>query len=161
MKWITHQTGAVLGALALGLPWPGIAAAGAGAVFPDVIDQKISGLAATRRGRQKIFNKIHRGPSHWFGWWLLLLAVLAVWPPLARDAAAGFVFGALSHIALDMLTPQGVPLRPFSRRGRLALPVCSTGKAGEYVFLALLLAAGGLYFRHALEPALAAAMRYF
>lgn len=163
MKWITHQTGAVLGALALGMPWPGIVAAGAGAVFPDVIDQKVSKLGGSRAARQKIFNKIHRGPSHWLGWWLALFLLALAWPlpALARDAAAGFALGAISHVALDMLTPQGVPLYPFSRKGKLAVPICSTGKAGEYVFLLLMLACGVFWFKDSLKPALVAVMRYF
>lgn len=163
MKWITHQSGAILGALVMGMPWPGVAAAGAGAIFPDVIDLKVSSLGGSRAGRQKIFNRIHRGPSHWFGWWLMLLLLFPVWPlpALVRDAAAGFLLGALSHVAFDMLTPQGIPLLPFSRRGKLALPVCTTGKPGEYLFLLLLWLAGGVWFGEELAPALKAAMRYF
>ncbi len=162
MKWITHQTGAVLGALALGMPWPAVVAACAGAVFPDLIDQKISALSPTRKGRQKIFNKIHRGASHWLGWWLALFVMLPSWPlpELLRDAGVGFAFGAMSHAVFDMLTPHGVPLLPFSRRVRVAVPLCSTGGAGEYLFLALMLGCGIFYFQKDLAPVLEAAMRY-
>lgn len=162
MKWITHQTGAFLGGLMLGMPWPGIAAAGLGAVFPDIIDQKISGLGATRKKRQKIFNQIHRGSSHWIGWWfpLFLLALSLPLPALARDAAAGFTFGAVSHVMLDMLTPQGVPVWPFSRQGKISVPLCATGKAGEYVFLLVMLACGAFWFQDAIKLLLPAILRY-
>ena len=51
MKWITHQATAVAAALALHLPAAGVAAACVGAVMPDVLDQRMAGLAPTRRGR--------------------------------------------------------------------------------------------------------------
>lgn len=150
MKWITHQTGAALGSLALGLSLPAIGASVAGAVFPDMIDQSLSRLAPTKEGRQQIFNRIHRGPSHWFGWWLaLFLAVLALpMPALARDIALGFAAGCLGHIALDMLTPRGVPFWPFSHKFKLALPICSTGSWREWAFLGAMLVCAWVFLRH-------------
>ena len=110
MKWITHQATAVAAALALHLPVAGVAAACAGAVLPDVLDQRMAGLAPTKRGRQKLFNAIHRGTTHWFGWWLVLCAAAFALPgpelgPMGRDVLLGLGFGGLSHVALDMLTP--------------------------------------------------------
>lgn len=141
MKWITHQATAVAAALALHLPAAGVAAACAGAVLPDMLDQRMAGLAPTRRGRQRIFNAVHRGITHWFGWWLGLCVAAFVLPaaelgPIGRDVLLGLGFGGLSHVALDMLTPSGVPLTPFSRRNRVSLRLCSTGSLGEYCFLA-------------------------
>ena len=138
MKWITHQAAAVGAALALHLPPAGVLAACVGAVLPDVLDQRLAGLAPTRRGRQKVFNRIHRGATHWFGWWLALFLAALFWhlPPLGRAALTGLAFGGLSHVALDMLTPQGVPLQPFSRKGRFSLKLCASGSLGEYCFLA-------------------------
>lgn len=151
MKWITHQATAVAAALALHLPWEGVAAACAGAVLPDVLDQRMAGLAPTRRGRQKIFNAIHRGTTHWFGWWLALCAAVLVLPSsslghLERDALLGLGFGGLSHVVLDMLTPSGVPLLPFSRQNKISLKLCSTGSLGEYCFLACVVGASWLLF---------------
>ena len=83
MKWITHQATAVAAALALHLPLGGVAAACAGAVLPDVLDQRMAGLAPTRRGQQKIFNAIHRGTTHWFGWWLAVCVAALVLLPLS------------------------------------------------------------------------------
>ena len=141
MKWITHQATAVAAALALHLPFGGVAAACAGAVLPDVLDQRMAGLAPTRRGQQKIFNAIHRGTTHWFGWWLAVCVAALVLPgaslgTLGRDALLGLGFGGLSHVLLDMLTPSGVPLTPFSRQNKISLKLCSTGSLGEYCFLA-------------------------
>ncbi|MBQ4568006.1 MAG: metal-dependent hydrolase [Desulfovibrio sp.] len=147
MKWMTHQAAAVGLGLALHLPPAGIAAACFGAILPDVLDQRVAGLAPTARGRQRVFNRIHRGTSHWLGWWLVIfLAVLAlpVSPPI-KAALSGLAFGAASHVLLDMLTPQGVPWHPFSRKGRFSFKLCSTGSLGEYCFLALLLAALWLF----------------
>ena len=150
MKWITHQAAAVGAALALHLPPAGVAEACAGAVLPDVLDQKLAGLARTPRGRQKIFNRIHRGATHWFGWWLaLFLAALVLGlPPLQRAVLTGLGFGGLSHVVLDMLTPHGVPLQPFSRKGRFSLRLCATGSVGEYCFLAAIALAVWFFMGH-------------
>lgn len=151
MKWITHQATAVAAALALHLPWEGVAAACAGAVLPDVLDQRMAGLAPTRRGRQKVFNAVHRGTTHWFGWWLALCVAALCVPPhalgeLGGQALLGLGFGGLSHVALDMLTPSGVPLTPFSRRHKVSLRLCSTGSIGEYCFLACVAGVSWLFF---------------
>lgn len=137
MKWITHQTGAVFLGLALGLSPAGVASASVGALVPDIVDQKVSNLGSTRAQRQRIFNKIHRGTSHWFGWWLAMLAGAFCFPLqfIPSDALAGVAFGGLSHVALDMLTPYGVPVLPFSRKTRVSLNMCKTGSAAEYIFL--------------------------
>ena len=148
MKWITHQTAAVAAALALHLPLEGVAAACVGAVLPDVLDQRVAGLAGGKKTRQKVFNAIHRGTTHWFGWWLaLLLAALVAsapaLPPAWRGVPPGLGLGGLSHVLLDMLTPAGVPLLPFSRKSRISLHLCATGSLGEYCFLAC--AAGAVW----------------
>jgi inner membrane protein len=118
MKWITHQTAGVGAALALHLPLEGVVAACLGAILPDKLDQAI---AKRSRNPQRTFNQIHRGTTHWFGWWVAILLV------------------ACSHVVLDMLTPSGIPLHPFSRKNKLSFKVCSTGSVGEYVFLGVML----------------------
>lgn len=144
MTWPTHQAGAVVAALALDMPPLAVFAAFLGAVLPDMADQSLSRLAPGKRMRQKMFNRIHRGNSHWFGWWLLffMLPLAFALPEFAREILAGFALGGLSHVMLDMFTPRGVPLLPVGPARNLAIPVCSTGKPGEYVILALLIAAG-------------------
>lgn len=164
MKWFTHQSIAVGTALALGLPPAGVAGVIFGSVLPDVVDQRLSRLTPHP---QKTFNCIHRGASHWFGWYAALLVMALVWPQIIHlptdlwgllgdvrlprgftafakaqspSLLAGIAFGALMHVALDMLTPSGVPLTPFSRKNKFSLKVCSTGSVGEYVFLVVGLA---------------------
>ena len=65
---------------------------------------------------------------------------------LGRDALLGLGFGGLSHVLLDMLTPSGVPLTPFSRQNKLSFKLCSTGSLGEYCFLACVTGATWLFF---------------
>ena len=152
MRWVTHQVAAVAAALIIHLPPAGIAAAFVGGVLPDVFDQKIAGLS---RDRQRAFNRVHRGVTHWFGLWLGVLALSLVAPPglpaewfaLWRPVCFGLALGGLSHVVLDMLTPQGVPLLPFSRRNRFSLRLCRTGGLGEYIFLAAMLVGMGLFLR--------------
>lgn len=151
MKWITHQTGAGLCALSLGLgPMAGVCAL-LGGIVPDLIDQKLSRMAG-KANRQKVFNRIHRGGSHWFGWWLALFIVVMILPQagffngLIKDLVAGVAIGALSHVGLDALTPRGVPLLPLKTPLSIALPLCSTGKASEYIFLAAMVSAALFFY---------------
>lgn len=140
MRWITHQTGAIAAGLSLSLSQVSIIAAIAGSVFPDVMDQCISKFGTTPKTRQKIFNRIHRGSTHWFGWWIILfLFALTYLPALAKDVIAGFMLGGISHILLDMLTPSGIPLLPFSHKNKVSLNLCVTGHLSEYGFLAFLI----------------------
>lgn len=153
MKWVTHQTVAVGAAFMLGMPLVGLGAAWLGGILPDVLDQK---RAALSRNPQKTFNRIHRGATHWFGWWValwvlglalapspwfmgqaLLTQYLSSIPPEFGPALAGLGFGAFSHIVLDSCTTSGVPLTPFSRKNKFSFKLCRTGGAGEYVALAI------------------------
>ena len=138
MKWITHQTAGVGAALALHLPLEGGVAACLGAILPDKLDQAI---AKRSRNPQRTFNQIHRGTTHWFGWWvaILLVACSHLVPPHWQPALLGIGLGGISHVVLDMLTPSGIPLHPFSRKNKLSFKVCSTGSVGEYVFLGVML----------------------
>lgn len=149
MKWITHQVGAFGAGMLLQLPLAGLAACVVGGILPDVFDQKLAGLF---RNRQKAFNNIHRGFTHWPGLWLgLLVAVCVVLPAgpsgLVRAVLFGAAVGGLSHVVLDMMTPQGIPLLPFSRRNRFSLHLCRTGSLGEYAFCAAMIAAMVLFMR--------------
>ena len=55
---------------------------------------------------------------------------------LTRAVLFGAAVGGLSHVVLDMMTPQGIPLLPFSRRNRFSLHLCRTGSLGEYAMIA-------------------------
>lgn len=133
MKWITHQSVALMAAFSAGFPLAGIAAAWAGSVIPDVIDQRSANRAFFR---QKKFNQVHRKSSHWFGWWLAIWiwSLTGQLGPLPDALVGGFGFGALTHVLLDMCTSHGVPLLPFGRV-RFSLKICSTGSFGEYAIL--------------------------
>lgn len=149
MRWITHQVGALGTALWLQLPLAGVAAAWVGGILPDVMDQKMAGLS---RNRQRAFNRIHRGFTHWPGLWLGLVILAVVFVPhesvrLLRPVCVGLAVGGLSHVILDMLTPQGVPFLPFSRKNRFSLKLCKTGGIGEYLFLAAMLAGMAFFLR--------------
>lgn len=149
MRWVTHQVGALSAAFWLQLPVAGIAAAWFGGILPDVFDQKLAGLF---KNRQQGFNRVHRGLTHWPGLWLgFLFAALLCLPPegkmLTRPVCVGLALGGLSHVVLDMLTPQGIPLLPFTRKNRFSLKFCKTGGAGEYAFLALMIVCMWLFLR--------------
>ena len=122
MKWITHQTGAVAAGLALQMPLLAVGAAFAGAILPDVLDQSISRMGRNKKQRQKIFNRIHRGNSHWFGWWLGLFIVSAAAPlsPVCKALCAGLAMGA-THNARSAASAlhaqkQGLALSLFHRQ---------------------------------------------
>ena len=108
MKWITHQTAGVGAALALHLPLEGVVAACLGAILPDKLDQAI---AKRSRNPQRTFNQIHRGTTHWFGWWvaILLVACSHLVPPHWQPALLGIGLGGISHVVLDTAAGMGVP----------------------------------------------------
>ena len=70
---------------------------------------------------------------------ILLVACSHLVPPHWQPALLGIGLGGVSHVVLDMLTPSGIPLHPFSRKNKLSFKVCSTGSVGEYVFLGVML----------------------
>lgn len=146
MKWITHQAGAIVAGSILEFPIEILASAFVGSIVPDIIDQKISSLAPTRKTKQILFNQIHRGNSHWFGWWLGLFLLTMAYPDLPFiNIGIGLAFGALSHVILDSLTTSGVPVIPFNRKNKLSLGFCSTGSFREYCFLGVLLVLGVIF----------------
>lgn len=153
MKWITHQTGAILGAIALNAPAAALVMVIPGAILPDMADLKLSRMGKGGRHRQKVFNKVHRGSSHWFGWWLgLLMLILSIpLPALIQDALAGLALGAFCHVLMDMLTPKGVPIFPFNRVRNMSTPLCATGTRGEYIFLLCMILAGIFMFWHRMD----------
>jgi inner membrane protein len=140
MKWITHQAGALAGALALRAD-PGLSAGMVlGAVLPDLVEHMLS------RGNKKLFFRIHRGFLHWFGLYFLLFVLVQglSLPPLSRLPAEGILLGACSHLLLDALNPGGIPLFPFRRHPRLSINLVATGSLGEWCFLACFLLLIGL-----------------
>lgn len=110
MKWITHEAVAVGAAFALGAPPAALAGTFAGSVMPDVVDQRIAGLF---QNRQRAFNRIHRGATHWFGWWLALWILGLFWGDSATES---FFFSALREIpGLDALFPNFIGTAPAQK----------------------------------------------
>ncbi|MBQ7584785.1 MAG: metal-dependent hydrolase [Desulfovibrionaceae bacterium] len=144
MRWVTHQTAALGLALVLQLPLISVMASWFGGILPDVIDQRFSkGIvkSSSRASQQRVFGKIHRGFSHWFGWYLLFFvaAEKLPLPLLAEEILWGVGLGGVSHVMLDMLTPKGVPLWPIGGGVRMVIPFCKTGSWREYAFLLLMI----------------------
>jgi len=124
----SHRFMAASGAVLLGAPPLGIAAATLGATLPDRIER--IGLP-------------HRGISHWPWPW-----VLAVWMMHAQGTDWGSVLawwfaGALFHIGADLLTIGGIPLLLPNWRIRLA-PL-RTGEFGEFFVVALFVLAAVMH----------------
>ena len=145
MKWITHQVVAMAGAWELNFPIVAMGGVMLGSILPDIID---SGMAKFSSNPQKNFYKVHRGFTHWYGFYAILLALayVLIWHPkilyinymdkTSIYIVAGIAFGGLMHVILDMCTPSGVPLLPFRKNPRFSLRLFKTGSWQEYVFLA-------------------------
>ena len=157
MRWLTHQSCAVGIALCSHMSWIGVCAAFFGGILPDIFDQKMAkACSVTKKGQQRVFGQVHRGISHWFGLYVLLILALDryMFQASVHAIILGLAIGALSHVLLDMLTPKGVPLLPLSKKWRLAIPVCSTGSVREYMFLVTLWVGFLFLLRHDLASLL-------
>ena len=168
MKWFTHKAVAVAGALAAGAHMGELVAVLVGSVLPDLIDTTVA------HGNKKIWRRIHRQTSHWFGWYILLMLLgiffplqdIAIellratnisFPGISRDMLekAGEYgntliiwvgVGGLIHILLDALTPMRVPIFPFIGRKRFGINLVSTGTWQEYIFLVVAVGVIALQF---------------
>ena len=140
MKWITHEAVAIGSAFLLGMPLPALAGVALGSVLPDMLDQ---GMARLLLLRKQAFRKLHRGATHWFGWWMAALIIGLGQPDQSRLVSflTGIAYGSLIHVALDLFTVGGVPIAPWSKRHMISLNLCKTGGLREYVFLGAVSAA--------------------
>ena len=149
MKWFTHKAVAVAGALAAGAHAGALVAVLVGSVLPDMVDTAIA------HGDKKVWRRIHRQTSHWFGWYVLLIllgftlplqevtadllrATNISFPGVSRSALSGagelgndlivwVGIGGLVHVLLDALTPMRVPVYPFGGSKRFGISLVSTG----------------------------------
>lgn len=171
MRWITHTGVAVAVAAALGAPAGLVAGVAAGSVLPDVIDRAVAGK------NQQLWRKIHRGTSHWWGWYAVLVVaalvlgeeaqavfrdmlgaldglpremILFLRQGAADEVLLGLALGAGSHVALDALNPSGVPVWPFRAKPRIGVGVVSTGTWKEYTLLAVSLLLLGVQYEQVL-----------
>lgn len=169
MKWFTHKAVAVAGALAVGAHVGALVAVLVGSVLPDMID------TAVAHGNKRIWRRIHRQTSHWFGWYILLILLGLMLPlqemtadflrmvnvsfpgisrralseALSNDLLVWLGIGGLVHVLLDALTPMRVPLFPFGGSRRFGISLVSTGSWQEYAFLILAVGAIAMQFRQA------------
>lgn len=157
----THQIGGLTAGIAVGtyilhLPlqpdtvsviFTLLASSVVGGLFPD-IDHQNSKIGRSMRPVSRAVSKTlgHRGMTHTllFNLMIPLVAILFAnvmippgWRTLTDMAIIGFTAGYASHLLLDSLTPQGVPLlAPFSR-WQFRLADFKTGKF-DYFFQVLL-----------------------
>lgn len=180
MKWFTHKAVAVAGALAAGAHAGALVAVLVGSVLPDMVDTAIA------HGDKKVWRRIHRQTSHWFGWYVLLIllgftlplqevtadllrATNISFPGVSHSALSGagelgndlivwVGIGGLVHVLLDALTPMRVPVYPFGGSKRFGISLVSTGTWQEYAFLVVALGAIAVQFEKA-RGVLAAVLR--
>ena len=171
VKWFTHKAVAVAGALAAGAHPAALFAVMIGSVLPDMVD------TAMARGDKKVWRRIHRQTSHWFGWYLVIIilgfliptqrivldllrathitfpgvspSALAQVSGIGNDLLVWVGIGGLIHVLLDALTPMRVPLYPFGGSKRFGINLVSTGTWRETIFLFVALGAIALQFDQA------------
>ncbi|MFW5865498.1 MAG: metal-dependent hydrolase [Nanoarchaeota archaeon] len=97
-----------------------------GSLFPDV-DTVRSILG--RKMRIVGWMSTHRGILHSP---LILILMVPLLQLLSHPIATGFMAGFLSHVALDMLTPQGIKILPGTKRVTGPL---RTGGLTEHILL--------------------------
>ena len=129
----THAAAGIAAALALGTNIPQLALAAAGSILPD-IDHSGSTLGKHIKPLSKHLK--HRGLTHS----LLFLIVTSLISPYLG-------LGVLTHIALDMLNPQGVKLF-YPNKKSFKIPLFSsfakTGGKFEQLLFGLLIALSAL-----------------
>lgn len=127
----SHRFMAASGAVLLGAPPLGIAAAALGATLPDRIERV--GLP-------------HRGISHWPWPWAAVVWVMHSQGTEWGAVLAWWFAGALFHIGADLLTIGGIPL--FLPNWRVRLSSLRTGEFGEFFVVALFVMAAVMHVLH-------------
>jgi inner membrane protein len=125
-----------------------LALAVAGSLLPDIDHPKSWVGRRTRPVSTAIASMLgHRGVTH-SALAVVVLAMLLMHVGFRHGAVGALAVGYLSHLAADMLTPQGLRLA-WPMRGTWSLPVCRTGSAAEQVIvLALTCSLAWWAFRH-------------
>lgn len=86
----------------------------------------------------------HRTDTHWVPTWLIGMALAWMIPGAFGTILVGACAGALIHIALDALTPLGVPTILPQRGPRLAIPLFKGASGQEAIAMVLLASAAFL-----------------
>lgn len=134
MKWQTHLAGGILAGALLGANPAGMAVAGVSALLPDIdtFNSKV-GRASPLISIPVSILFGHRGIFHSFlATGLVFLAAKAAAPGYAVYITLGY----LSHLLLDVLTPQGVKLL-WPLPHRFSIPLVQTGSVFEWMFFLL------------------------
>ncbi len=122
----------------------------AGSLLPD-IDNPRSWVGQRTRPVSTALAKVlgHRGITH-SAVAIVGLVVLLMHAGRWRGAEAAVIVGYLSHLAADLLTPQGLRLA-WPLRQRWSMPLCRTGSPAEPVIVLCLVGgiAWWLYAHHA------------
>lgn len=117
-----------------------------GALFPD-IDHKGSYIGRRARIMSTIMSKLfkHRGFTHSpipmtiFTFILFLISRLFTISIFVKLWFIGFYIGVLSHIFLDMITKEGIPLfYPFANK-KISLTNIKNGSMGETIIFLLMM----------------------
>jgi inner membrane protein len=129
-----------------------IALAVAGSLLPDV-DHPKSWVGRRSRPLSTAIAAVlgHRGITH-SAIAVLLLAVLLLHAGYRRGVVSAVAVGYASHLAADMLTPQGLRLA-WPHRRTWAFPLCRTGSPMEpAIVLALVCGIIWWLLRHGIGP---------
>lgn len=124
----SHRLMAASGAVLLGAPPLGIAAAALGATLPD---------------RVEIVGLPHRGISHWPWPWALAVWFMTTQGNEWASVVAWWFAGALLHIGADMFTVGGIPL--LLPNWRIRLGPLRTGEFGEFLVVAVFVLAAVMH----------------
>lgn len=109
----------------------------AGSLLPDIDHPKSWVGRRTRPVSTAIASVLgHRGVTH-SALAVIGLTVLLLHAGYRRGGVTALAIGYLSHLAADMLTPQGLRLA-WPMRGTWGFPLCRTDSAMENVIVALL-----------------------
>jgi inner membrane protein len=118
--------------------WLAAIAALPGATAPDWMEIRIT----DRRGRHRTMIA-HRTWTHWLPLWIgaLAFAVAHLGDALWAAALVGFALGGLTHLAVDLPNPLGIPVI-WPTRSRFSLGLWKSGRMEMPLTLAVW-AAGG------------------
>ncbi|MFI3255014.1 MAG: metal-dependent hydrolase [Eubacteriales bacterium] len=124
----------------------GLALGGIGGLLPD-IDHSGSKITKKTGIIGLILSKLlsHRGLSHTPILWIGIFGALMYYFPLYQFICLPLLLGCLSHILLDALTPQGVPLLAPLSRQKINFLTIQTGGNIERL-CSMILQAACLYF---------------
>lgn len=134
MNKLTHQlTGVALGGVLFAASVPVEVCCGVvlGSSAPDwlEISKWVNGV------RYSVIP--HRTLTHWLTfWWLCLVALMVTPTSPVVYVLQGFCLGAILHIALDSVTPMGVPLFGL-RRTRLPFSIAALIVSASALFVSI------------------------